>query len=264
VDVEAGEPASDIDPHQVAEVIVDLPGGEVRRGSGYRVGRSAVLTAAHVVAGALTVPVRFDADPPVGWTCRAHDLVTDQRSDLAAVVIDPPPTARRPAEPCFGRIGPATAELAVQAVGFPRFKLKPYAAPGSPAVYRESHQAAGTVAPMSNRRAGNLEVTVRAPERDPDPETSPWEGMSGVVGRRPDHRRGHRSSSRRAGPAAGVSPGEPARRQRRDASLRSVLALPDGLDHLPDVAARPTGVRAARDVLSPPGPTPFSRRRPSS
>ncbi|MGH3809269.1 MAG: hypothetical protein ACRDRU_22140, partial [Pseudonocardiaceae bacterium] len=44
---------------------------------------------------------------------------------------------------------------------------------------RDSHQAVGSVAVLSNRRKGTLEVTV--PERDPDPATSPWEGMSGAA-----------------------------------------------------------------------------------
>src|SRR5215218_10146249 len=33
----------------------------------------------------------------------------------------------------------------------------------------------------ANRREGTLEVTVAPPERDPDPERSPWEGMSGAA-----------------------------------------------------------------------------------
>ncbi len=48
-------------PGQIAEIIVSPPSGMGRRGSGYRVGPSAILTAAHVVEGAASVRVRFDA-----------------------------------------------------------------------------------------------------------------------------------------------------------------------------------------------------------
>lgn len=165
---------------QVAEIIITLEGEAGRRGSGYRVGPTAVLTAAHVVEGAVSVRVRFDADLPGEWTTEAISCWTDLRSDLAVLTI-----ARRQGEPLvtvarFGRIGgDRAAVLAVQAVGFPRFKLK--TDDGDRPVYRDSHQAVGSVAVLSNRREGTLEVTVPRPERDPDPATSPWEGMSGAA-----------------------------------------------------------------------------------
>jgi hypothetical protein len=49
-------------PGQLAEIIVIRDGEPGRRGSGYRVGPAAVLTAAHVVEGAMSIRVRFDAD----------------------------------------------------------------------------------------------------------------------------------------------------------------------------------------------------------
>ena len=39
----------------------------------------------------------------------------------------------------------------------------------------------GTIAVLSNRREGTLEVSVTPPGRDPDPQRSPWEGMSGAA-----------------------------------------------------------------------------------
>jgi Trypsin-like peptidase domain len=174
------EHAIGIDPRQIAEVLVVLPGGAARRGSGYRVGGSAVLTAAHVVAGAESVRVRFDADRPGEWCTQARRIVADTQSDVAAIVMDPPPGSPFTA-PAFGQVDDAANELMVHAVGFPRFKLKAYEQPGAQGVYRDSHQATGTVAALSNRRSGTFEVTVRAPERDPDPMVSPWEGMSGAA-----------------------------------------------------------------------------------
>src|SRR5260370_2898250 len=56
--------------NRVAELLV-TPGkpGPGRRGSGYYVTASAVLTAAHVVRDAARVRVRFDADRPRQWLC---------------------------------------------------------------------------------------------------------------------------------------------------------------------------------------------------
>ena len=85
----------------------------------------------------------------------------------------------------FGRTGGGrAAALTARAVRFPRFKLKnddgtdvdddrPW--------YRDSHQADGSVAVLSNRREGHPGGHGAAPERDPDPAVSPWEGMSGAA-----------------------------------------------------------------------------------
>lgn len=69
-------------PGPVAEIIVSLPGSAGRRGSGYRVSPTAVLTAAHVVDGAAVVRVRFDADLPGEWITEATSSWTDPRSQL--------------------------------------------------------------------------------------------------------------------------------------------------------------------------------------
>ncbi|MGH3809270.1 MAG: trypsin-like peptidase domain-containing protein [Pseudonocardiaceae bacterium] len=111
-------------PGQVAEIIVTLDGGAGRRGSGYRVGPTAVLTAAHVVEGTVSVRVRFDADLPSEWSTAAIPCWADSRSDLAVLSLaphegKPPMTKAR-----FGRISARAAVLGVQAVGSPRFKLK--------------------------------------------------------------------------------------------------------------------------------------------
>jgi hypothetical protein len=164
---------------QVAEIIVTLDGGAGRRGSGYRVEPTTVLTAAHVLDGAVSVRVRFDADRSGEWITEAISCWTDPRSDLAVLSIAPREGEPPMAVARCGRISDRAAVLAVQAVGFPRFKLK--TDDGDRTVYRDSHQADGSVAVLSNRREGTLEVTVPPPERDPDPVTSPWEGMSGAA-----------------------------------------------------------------------------------
>jgi len=111
-------------PEQVAEIIVTLDGETGRRGSGYRVGPTAVLTAAHVIDGAVSVRVRFDADLPGEWQTEAIPCWTDPRCDLAVLAIapregEPPVAAAR-----FGLISARAAVLATRAVGFPLFKLR--------------------------------------------------------------------------------------------------------------------------------------------
>jgi hypothetical protein len=85
----------------------------------------------------------------------------------------------------FGRVAERDAVLACSAMGFPWFKLRDDPAQplddGSPSQYRDSAHAVGTIAVLANRRQGTLEVSVPPPERDPDPERSPWEGMSGAA-----------------------------------------------------------------------------------
>ena len=171
-------------PGQVAEIIVALDDKPGRRGSGYRVGPDAVLTAAHVIDGAVSIRVRFDADLPGEWVTEATSCWTDPRSDLAVLTITPREVGPQVAVPRFGRISDRAAVLAARAVGFPRFKLKSddgADVDDDQPRYRDSHQADGSVAVLSNRREGTLEVTVPLPERDPDPEVSPWEGMSGAA-----------------------------------------------------------------------------------
>ena len=109
---------------QVAEIIVALDDKPGRRGSGYRVGPGAVLTAAHLIDGAVSVRVRFDADLPGEWVTEAISRWTDPRSDLAVLTIAPREGDPQVRVPRFGRISDRAAVLAARAVGFPRFKLK--------------------------------------------------------------------------------------------------------------------------------------------
>jgi hypothetical protein len=81
-------------------------------------------------------------------------------------------------------LGPLGYEWQSAVHSFPLFKLRrdPRSPGGGGAVslYRDSHHATGMATSWSNRREGTLEVNVRAPERDPTPDRSPWEGMSGA------------------------------------------------------------------------------------
>ncbi|MFE5238778.1 MULTISPECIES: trypsin-like peptidase domain-containing protein [unclassified Streptomyces] len=170
--------AGGLDPHRIAEVIVTTASGG-RRGSGYRVGDTAVLTALHVVAGAAGVKVRFDADRPGQWSAAAVVAWSDGGTDVAVLTFAPPPGTGAVGPALFGRIGDDRHALVpVHAAGFPLWKRR-RGADGRQ--FRELHQADGTVAALSNLRTGTLEITVREAAADPDPEVSPWSGMSGAA-----------------------------------------------------------------------------------
>src|SRR5215467_13383826 len=77
-------------PERVAELLVTPAGpGPRRRGSGYRVTASAVLTAAHVVQHASRVCVRFSADKPSEWMPEGTVAWSDPEIDVAVITIPP-------------------------------------------------------------------------------------------------------------------------------------------------------------------------------
>ncbi|MFE7569143.1 trypsin-like peptidase domain-containing protein [Streptomyces sp. NPDC057539] len=178
-----------LDPDRVAEVIVERssePQG--RRGSGYRIRAGFVLTAAHVVRDASLVRVRFRADRPGAWTADGTVLWRNTDVDVAIVAIA---EAGRPVGAVvpvrFGGIRDRDydGEVSCSTMGFPRHKLRndPTHAsrPGPPSTYRDSAHVSGRASPWSNLREGTLSMWVPPPERDRDPERSPWEGMSGAA-----------------------------------------------------------------------------------
>lgn len=184
-----GDPGGQgLEAARVAEILVERQGGRPgRRGSGYRVGDACVLTAAHVVAGPVaSVRVRFDADQPGEWSADAHIVLLAESADIALLEIACVPQGRpAPDPPHYAAVPDADVTLPFSAVGFPRFKLRKDPAhlldDGSPSQYRDSCHVSGTVSVLSNRREGTLELAVVAPPGDPEPERSPWEGMSGAV-----------------------------------------------------------------------------------
>lgn len=162
---------------RVAETLVTLGTSEPgRRGSGYRVTTQTVLTAAHVVRDWSMVRVRFDADQLGQWSADVTDVLEIPEVDIALLTIRPPDDSQVvPAR--FGCLSERDDEIPCSAVGFPLWKLRD--SPGG--LYRDSAHVVGSVALLANRREGSLEVRVAPPERDPDPEVSPWEGMSGAA-----------------------------------------------------------------------------------
>ncbi|MGW8780642.1 tetratricopeptide repeat protein [Streptomyces sp. NPDC055796] len=232
-----------LDPHRIAEVIVTTAAGGGRRGSGYQVGDTAVLTAFHVVAGASGALVRFDADRPGEWSATAELAWSDPGTDVAVLTFTAPPGAAPVPSARFGRIGDDRhAVIDVHAAGFPLWKRR-RGADGMQ--FRELHQADGTVAALSNLRTGTLEITVAAAAADPDPAVSPWSGMSGaavwagpyLVGVVAEHHRGEG-----LGRLTAVRIDHTLQRvaDRPRTELAALLAIPDPAA-LPEVGAEPHG-----------------------
>ena len=174
---------------RVVEVITDL-GGKVdsryRYGSGCFVRGKTVLTAAHVVAGAVSVMVRAPDK-------REYTATVDPRfvgdadgpgPDLALLEVD---------DPAFERVLPPIGLAAVErdsttgepverchAVGYPWFAER-----RSRTVVRDTVDAIGVVPVLSKLAAGLLSVQVTVAPRALPPEeivlgASEWSGISGA------------------------------------------------------------------------------------
>lgn len=171
-----------INPHHVAEIIVDQTDGSGWRGSGYRITRDLVLTAEHVVRSNRKIKVRFDADRPEEWVSAAKVTWFSSLVDAALLKITPRANESLQSNVKFGSLADVDNELTCSMLGFPRFKLR-HGAPNTDidsSVYRDSCHRIGRITSLSHRRERTLEIKVDPPERDPDPLRSPWEGMSGA------------------------------------------------------------------------------------
>jgi len=177
------------DSRNVAQIRVTSSTQSPRRGSGYRVGRDLVLTAAHVVINADQISLTFDADLPSQWTVGAE--VAACSGDLALLQIDPPSELGVQEHARFGRVGSRVATVRFEALGFPAWQLRSDAqAPDSqnnPGRYRDAAQVSGSFPTRSSWREGMLELLVDRPPKAMDLAGDPrlagieseWDGMSG-------------------------------------------------------------------------------------
>jgi len=229
---------------RVAELIVDNGLETARRGSGYRVSTTVVITAGHVVRDARSVLVRFNADLPEEWSSAAVVRFADPGCDLGAVSLEEP-DGEQVELSSFGRLGDRPAVVAFEAVGFPRFKLRSdqHTDQGSDPVsrYRDTAHVHGMIASLSNWREGTLELVLDPPARAPEPDRSPWEGMSGaavwcagrIVGVVSEHHPGDGLNRLAAVPFGTVYRQLP---RRRWLELAGVLGSVNDPSLLPDVA----------------------------
>ncbi|GAA2430916.1 hypothetical protein GCM10010191_50710 [Actinomadura vinacea] len=239
-----------LDVHRVAEVIVTLPDDSGRRGTGYRIRDDAVLTAAHVVVDG-SVTVRFNADQgDAEWSSTAQVVWYSEPADAAVLRIAPPP-GREPVRPVgMGRMAEVDDEIRCSTLGFPRFKLRRDATGPALTRYRDTAHRLGRIPGLSHRREGTFEVRVDAPERDPDPDRSPWEGMSGapvfvrdvLVGLVSLH---HRSDGLGTLTASRLDAWHARLNARALADLRALTGFPDTADALTEVTSLDVPVRPA-------------------
>ena len=184
---------------RVAQLLVDRgPGKPKGRGSGYLVAPGRVLTAAHVLADAVTVTVLLDVGKPgeIRAVAKRGSWWADRDPvsgcDLAVVTLPSAPSrVTHCPEAIFGRIGEeANTVIQVRAAGFPRHNLRFVASPGGDKdtheLVRDLEQVEATAPLLANRRQGTLAVCVTGPlpsaggyEGDRTP--SPWEGFSGAA-----------------------------------------------------------------------------------
>ena len=119
----------------------------------------AVLTAAHVVRGAVSVLVRFNADLDDEWESAATVGFADSASDLGVAVLATP-AAGVVGGVEFGGLGERAAVVPYEAVGFPRFKLRVDAPAGKGTAvtrYRDAAHLHGMIASLANWREGTLD-----------------------------------------------------------------------------------------------------------
>ena len=168
-----------LDPRQASEIIV--PGF---RGSGYRIKKDLILTAAHVVAGAAEIVARFNADQHNEWTSPGETVFEDEGIDVAVLRLKRIPPDQRTLDIAFGQIENCDGTFPCSMLGFPRSSLRRDRAEGFQlglTEYRDALHVVGLATPWSNTREGTLAIQVPPPERSDDAERSPWEGMSGAA-----------------------------------------------------------------------------------
>jgi Trypsin-like peptidase domain len=153
-------------------------------GSGLLIGGQQVLTAAHVVQGAMAVNIHRP-DDPVSWTADAQAMLVGnvERFDLAIIDVDEAESLDDVPVALVNRdvVGGEFIQDC-WAVGFPAFQRQ-RPAPDARAV-RETAQVGGQIPPLSGLRSHLLSLQVTAQPR-PLPaagalDDSEWSGMSGA------------------------------------------------------------------------------------
>ena len=177
---DGASPAYGVDMSRVAEVVATYSDKPIqRRGSGFLLASDVVLTAWHAIVGAETVRFVFEAGTSRRWTAVLLDAARIGDSDIALVRIDHDCNV----EPVtVGQFGDRGVVLDAHALGFPRWKIRPYdETDRRPAAskYRAAAHVPARLVSGANTRDGACELIVDPPAADPDPDVSPWVGMSG-------------------------------------------------------------------------------------
>lgn len=249
---------------RVAQILVDrgnaVPEG---RGTGYLIRPGLVLTAGHVLAGALGATIVLDAGhtdeisihvDPEKWILDARPLegiqATQRGTDIAVISVPDNETENRTVPTAlFGRLrGEDTAVASVTGCGFPLHKLRTGDSNLAAGMrVRDLDSLRASVPLVANRRTGTLALYVQDPPPEPAQESapSPWEGFSGaalwsdgrIVGVAGEHHRSEgpgRLTGRRIDALYTDQPADEA------TLLRVALNLPDTAEELPSVPDQDT------------------------
>ncbi len=138
----------------------------VAYGSGYLIGPSAVLTAAHIVRGSRSQQVRRSGDASV---VEARLVWEDESLDVALLALSEPYDDVQ-LTPMTAIHSGAAQQLVFRAAGFPRF--------GQVGELRDSKQIAGNVYIGSNQKQGGLDVQITS-HTPVGSLVDPWQGISG-------------------------------------------------------------------------------------
>ncbi|MEV6345695.1 serine protease [Actinoplanes sp. NPDC051851] len=238
----------------VAQIKV-IRDGDERRGSGYRISNDLVVTAAHNLAGARSVEVRFYQGPHVREAHPAVEVWSDPRLDVDLALLRIPRADGEPYRTGFARLPSDVVTVECQVLGFPRFKLR---AEGERS-FRDMAAFPAMIHTAANTASGSFEVTGFVPPaaatRNAD---DPWESMSGaavfadgrIVGLITRH-----YGDEGAGRLYGIPvPGWYATGPERLPALRELIGLPERIGALPVAAAadRPARPRGAGTVVTHP------------
>ncbi|MEV7996108.1 trypsin-like peptidase domain-containing protein, partial [Streptomyces sp. NPDC086077] len=172
---------SPLDTSRVAQVVVIGPGKNTEYGSGYRVSRKLILTAAHLLGTSAACQVMLGDDKaklPTTVVWRGSG------SDLALLQLDEVPAELGPAPGVpLGRLPDGVGSVPFVGIGFPAFAQREETDRFQGLERRDSRQIDGRVNLGSNMKSGYLDLTITTSpptERGPGGQDA-WKGISGMA-----------------------------------------------------------------------------------
>ncbi|MGW4550248.1 trypsin-like peptidase domain-containing protein, partial [Streptomyces violaceorubidus] len=172
---------SPLDTSRVAQVIVIGPGKNAEYGSGYRISRKLILTAAHLLGTSAACQVMLGDDKA---KLPATVVWRGSGSDLALLWLDEVPAELGPAPGVpLGRLPDGVGSVPFVGIGFPAYAQREETDRFRGLGRRDSRQIDGRVNLGSNMKSGYLDLTITtAPptEKGPDGQDA-WKGISGMA-----------------------------------------------------------------------------------
>ncbi|MGW2064148.1 trypsin-like peptidase domain-containing protein [Streptomyces sp. NPDC001937] len=172
---------SPLDTNRVAQVVVIGPGKYAEYGSGYRISRKLIVTAAHLLGTSSACQVMLGDDMaklPTTVVWRGSG------SDLALLRLDEVPAELGPASGVpLGRLPDGVGSVPFVGIGFPAYAQREETDRFQGLGRRDSRQIDGRVNLGSNMKSGYLDLTITT---SPPTEKGPggqdaWKGISGMA-----------------------------------------------------------------------------------